>query len=110
MGEQVPEPIDPALVATLKALANDKRLLILFWLRDPRAHFPEQRDGDLVNDGVCAVFLAEKLGITQPTLHQHMKQLVDADLVRGRKIKQWTFYKRREARLAELSHAIGKTI
>jgi hypothetical protein len=33
--------LDPELV---KALASEKRLLILEWLRDPQAHFPPQRD------------------------------------------------------------------
>ena len=42
-------------------------LLILEWLRDPRAHFPPQRDGDLVRDGVCSLFIAGKLGVSQPT-------------------------------------------
>ncbi|WP_203217337.1 hypothetical protein [Nocardia arthritidis] len=49
-------------VDLLKALANDKRLQILDWLRDPVSHFPPQRDGDLVEDGVCSLFIAEKLG------------------------------------------------
>lgn len=53
-------------VDLVKALANDKRLLILDWLRDPEAHFPPQRDGDLVRDGVCSLFLAEKLGSASP--------------------------------------------
>ena len=44
------------------ALANDKRLQILEWLKDPEAHFPPQRDGDLVKDGVCVLFIADKLG------------------------------------------------
>ena len=30
-----------------KALGNDRRLQILAWLKDPRAHFREQVDGDL---------------------------------------------------------------
>ena len=47
----------------LRALANERRLQILEWLRDPRAHFREQVDGDLVEDGVCGVLIAEKLGI-----------------------------------------------
>ena len=45
----------------LRALANARRLQILGWLKDPRAHFPPQVDGDLVADGVCAVYLADKL-------------------------------------------------
>jgi len=84
----------------LRALANEKRLLVLEWLRDPVAHFPPQRDGDLVRDGVCALFIAEKLGVSQPTCGEHLKVLARAGLVRGRKIKQWVFYQRDEDRIA----------
>jgi ArsR family transcriptional regulator len=42
----------------LRALANDRRLQILEWLKRPRAHFPAQIDGDLVADGVCSVNIA----------------------------------------------------
>lgn len=51
----------------MKALASDKRLLVLDWLRGPPAHFPPQRDGDLVRDGVCSLFIADKLGVSQAT-------------------------------------------
>jgi ArsR family transcriptional regulator len=84
-----------------RALANERRLQILDWLKDPRKHFPEQQDGDLVEDGVCGLFIAEKLAITQPTVSEHMKVLVGARLVRARRIKQWTFYKRDENGLRE---------
>ena len=80
----------------LKALANERRLIILHWLKDPPAHFPPQKDGDLLEDGVCGVFIAEKMQITQPTLSEHMRILTQAGLVRGRRIKQWTFYRRDE--------------
>src|SRR5476651_1783601 len=83
----------------IKALANGKRLLILDWLKDPRAHFQPQVDGDLVKDGVCALLLAEKLGITQATLSEHMRVLVQAGLVLPKRIKQWTFYRRDEDRI-----------
>jgi ArsR family transcriptional regulator len=86
-------------VDTIKALANERRLAILDWLKDPRAHFPPQIDGDLVEDGVCALLLAEKLGITQATLSEHMRVLSQAGLVRAKRIKQWTFYRRDEARI-----------
>jgi glutathione S-transferase len=44
----------------LRALANERRLLILDWLRDPKKHFREQVDGDLIDDGVCGNLIAEK--------------------------------------------------
>src|SRR4030088_1699140 len=84
---------------TIKALANARRLKILDWLKDPRAHFRKQVDGDLVKDGVCALLLAEKLGITQATLSEHMRVLVQAELVLPKRIKQWTFYRRNEDRI-----------
>jgi DNA-binding transcriptional ArsR family regulator len=87
----------------LKAVSSGKRLQILDWLRDPRAYFPEQADGDLVKDGVCGVFIARKLGISQPTAHAHLKALVEAGLLEGKRIKQWTFFRRNEAQVARLS-------
>jgi ArsR family transcriptional regulator len=87
-------------VDLVKALANDRRLQILDWLRDPEAHFPPQRDGDLVRDGVCSLFIAEKLGVSQPTCGEHLKVLSRAGLIHGRRIKQWVFYRRDEERIA----------
>ncbi len=94
----------------LRALANEKRRQILEWLKDPRAYFPPQLEGDLVKDGVCGLFIAEKLGVSQPTASEHLKVLAQAGLVRGKRIKQWTFYKREEARISELKRAIAKSI
>lgn len=86
----------------LKALGNEKRLAILVWLADPVAHFPPQRDGDLVNDGVCSVFIADKLGVSQPTASEHLKLLTATGLLRAKRIKQWTFYRRDERRIAQV--------
>ena len=93
-----------ALLSTqvIKALANDSRLEILRWLKDPRAHFPPQIEGDLLSDGVCGLFIAQKLGVGQPTVSEHLRVLVQAGLIRARRIKQWTFYKRDEARIAQV--------
>ena len=94
--------------AGLRALANDKRLQILEWLKSPRTHFPPQVDGDLVKDGVCGVRIAEKLGISQPTVSEHMRVLTQAGLVRGKRIKQWTFYRRDEARIREVKRSLAR--
>lgn len=92
----------------LRALANDKRLQILQWLKKPRAHFPPQVEGDLVRDGVCSVFIADKLGVSQPTASEHLKLLTQAGLIVPKRIKQWTFYRRNERRLREVKRALGK--
>ena len=98
------------IAAALRALANERRLQILDWLKAPRAHFREQVDGDLVDDGVCGLLIAEKLGISQPTVTEHMKLLVDIGAVRAKRIKQWTFYKRDEERIAAIKAAIAEAV
>ena len=97
-------------VNALKALGNNRRLMILNWLKDPRAHFREQVDGDLVDDGVCALLIAEKLKISQPTLSEHMRVLVQAKLIIPKRIKQWTFYRRDEARIAAFKAKLAKEL
>jgi len=67
-----------SLEERLKALASEKRLQILAWLKDPTAHFRPQIDGDLVKDGVCGQLITEKLGVSQPTASEHLRVLSDA--------------------------------
>jgi ArsR family transcriptional regulator len=98
------------IAAAMRALANERRLQILEWLREPVAHFAPQVDGDLVKDGVCAALIAEKLGVSQPALSEHMKILVSAGLVRGKRIKQWTFYKRDEEQIRQIKKTILKMV
>jgi DNA-binding transcriptional ArsR family regulator len=83
-------------------------LQILEWLKKPREHFRPQVDGDLVEDGVCGVLIAEKLEVSQPTASEHLKILAQAGLVRGKRIKQWTFYKRDEAAIRKVKKALAK--
>lgn len=90
----------------LRALANDRRLQILEWLKQPREEFPPQIDGDLVKDGVCGLLIARKLHVSQPTASEHLKILTAAGLIRGKRIKQWTFYKRDEAEIKRMKKLI----
>lgn len=91
----------------MSALSSPARLQILMWLLDPRRHFPEQRDGDLVDDGVCVGFITDKIGLTQPTVSSHMKKLSEAGLVTGRRIGNWMFYKPVRERLGVLGDELA---
>jgi len=93
---------------TLRALANPRRLQILQWLKHPQRHFPPQVDGDLVKDGVCGVLIARKLGVSQPTASEHLKVLSQAGLIRGKRIRQWTFYKRDQNGIKQLKKMMTK--
>ena len=80
------------------------------WLRSPRKHFPPQVDGDLIKDGVCGLLIARKLRISQPTASEHLKILQQAGLIRGKRIKQWTFYKRNERAIMAFKRAMRQML
>lgn len=86
----------------LRAIASSRRLQILEWLRTPTRHFPPQVDGDLIRDGVCGARIAQKLGVSHPTVSEHLKILSRVGLIHGKRIKQWTFYRRDEVRIKAL--------
>lgn len=96
------------LVPVLRAMANPHRAQIIDWLLEPSAHFPPQRDGDLVKDGVCVGFITDKTGLSQPTVTSHMKALEGAGLVTSKKVKNWVFYKLRSGALDQLAAAFGR--
>jgi DNA-binding transcriptional ArsR family regulator len=98
------------IAMVLRALANERRLQILDWLREPKKHFRTQADGDLVEDGVCGVLIAEKLGVSAPTLSEHMRVLTAAKLVRAKRVKQWTMYRRNESVIASVKRAIQESV
>ena len=91
------------LEGALKALASDKRLKILDWLKDVQANFPPQEHGDPVTEGACNLFIVEKLGVSQPTGSRHLKVLVDAGLVVATRRKGWTYYRRNEDAIAAVA-------
>ncbi|MDP9024387.1 MAG: ArsR family transcriptional regulator, partial [Candidatus Eremiobacteraeota bacterium] len=63
----------------------------------------------LVEDGVCGVLIADKLGVSQPTVSEHLRVLSQAGILRGKRIKQWIFYKRDDERIAVLKDMIARS-
>jgi DNA-binding transcriptional ArsR family regulator len=98
------------ILLAIRALDSKPRLQILGWLKNPRKHFPPQVDGDLVKDGVCGVLIARKLRVSQPTASEHLKILARAGLLRPKRIKQWTFYKRDESQLKKIKRLISARV
>lgn len=98
------------LGVALRAIANERRLQILEWLKEPAREFPRQVDGDLVKDGVCGLSIAGKLGVSQPTASEHLRILSQVDLIQGKRIKQWTFYKRNEKSIKKLRKLISSKL
>jgi len=95
---------------SLHALASSRRLQILEWLKKPVKHFPPQIDGDLVKDGVCGVLIARKLRVSQPTASEHLSVLSRAGLIRGKRVKKWTFYRRNEQGIRKIKRLIATKV
>jgi DNA-binding transcriptional ArsR family regulator len=97
------------LLNVCKALANPTRLQIMGWLRDPTEHFAPQAD-PMEEVGVCVKQIQAKAGISQSTASQFMSVLQRAGLVQSTRIGQWTYYRRNDARIAELPALLNGTL
>ena len=98
------------LEKSIQALGNNRRLQILEWLKDPRRHFPPQRDGDLVKDGVCGLLIARKLRVSHPAVTEHLKILSQAGFLVSKRKKKWTFYKRDEKAIKSIKRTIFQRV
>ena len=89
-----------------KALANESRLQILFWLKDPKCYFTHEEPVDMVEVGVCVGQIQLRLGVTQSTASQYLSVLQKADLVIATRIGKWTYYRRNEEAIAKLAKLV----
>ncbi|MGW0336760.1 ArsR family transcriptional regulator [Streptomyces sp. NPDC003011] len=92
----------------LRTPTAERRLDILEWLKDPVAHFPPQRYGDLVTDGVTADAVARKLGVRRAVAETHLGLLADIGLLRTRRIRRRVHYRRDDMRIAEVARMFEK--
>jgi len=94
----------------LKALSNETRLQILYWLKAPGIHFselllqcdPDKQGLNLDEIGVCVGLIQHKAGLSQSTISHYLALLLDANLVKCYRKGQWTYYQRNEKGIAEL--------
>ncbi|MGA9856051.1 MAG: metalloregulator ArsR/SmtB family transcription factor [Gammaproteobacteria bacterium] len=89
-------------VEVFKALANESRLKILQWMKEPDKHFGECPSGSARGRKVCVGEIQAKLGLSQSTASQYLATLEQAGLVVARREGQWTFYERNEQALKAL--------
>lgn len=90
-------------VEIFKALANESRLRILQWLKEPEQHFGPCPTGGARGRKVCVGEIQAKLGLSQSTASQYLAILEQAGLVVAHREGQWTFYERNEKALKALS-------
>jgi len=95
------------MILALKVLANENRLLILKWLKEPKKHF-NSTHCDVDVEGVCVGLIEEKSGLSQSTVSQYLKLLQQADLITMERKGQWTFCKRNEKNIEKLISMFGE--
>jgi len=83
------------LARMFKALGDPTRVRLLSLI----AERPERE--------ACICDLIEPVGLSQPTVSHHMKQLVDAGLVIREQRGRWAFYRLVEDTLTSLSRALA---
>jgi DNA-binding transcriptional ArsR family regulator len=94
----------------LKALANEKRLQILHWLKAPEQHFPPHKEVEGFDQGVCVAFIQAKLGLSQAATSQYLGILQKAGLLIATRIGKWTYYRRDEQALTRFMESLKDTI
>ncbi|MEU1178520.1 helix-turn-helix domain-containing protein [Streptomyces sp. NPDC005820] len=92
----------------LRTSVGERRLDILEWLKEPARHFPPQRHGDLVEDGVTADAIAARLGVPRQTAETHLALLTRIGLLRATRIRRRLYYRRDEMRIAEVARMFEK--
>ncbi|MVM28489.1 helix-turn-helix domain-containing protein [Spirosoma sp. HMF4905] len=96
-------------VDIFKALANQTRLQMLEWLKEPEINFPGQKEYGY-DQGICVGQLQAKANLTQSTVSEYLSILQRAGFVKATRKGQWTYYKRDEAAFERLSKLISTTL
>ncbi|WP_433679220.1 ArsR/SmtB family transcription factor [Nocardia sp. CA-119907] len=91
-----------------KALANETRLNILAWLKDPDANFPER--GDTAELGVCVGLIQQKAGTSASTISAHLAILQRAGFLHATRRGQWTYYRRDDARIRAFTEELHRVL
>lgn len=97
-------------IELFKALANEHRLQILYYLKDPKAHFSCESYVDMEEKGVCVGEIQRKLGLTQSTTSHYLSMLEKANLLLSKRIGKWTYYRRNERTIAALGTFVNKEL
>ncbi|WP_051499613.1 helix-turn-helix transcriptional regulator [Nocardia sp. BMG51109] len=92
-----------------KALANETRLHILEWLKDPEANFPG-RAGDAAEFGVCVGLIQQRAGTSASTISAHLAVLQRAGFLRATRRGQWTYYRRDDARIRAFTEQLHRAL
>lgn len=95
----------------LKLLANPTRVAVLKWLKKPDDAFAGYSQLYPFDQyGVCASLIQDKAGLSQPATSLCLKALQSAGLVEASKVGKWTYYRRAEPRIREVTETLTQAL
>jgi len=95
----------------LKLLSNPTRVAVLKWLKNPDEAFAGYSQLYPFDQyGVCASLIQDKAGLSQPATSLCLKALHNAGLVEASKVGKWTYYRRAEPRIREITDVVTQSL
>ena len=95
----------------LKLLSNPTRVAVLKWLKNPDEAFAGYSQlYPFSQYGVCATLIQDKAGLSQPATSLCLKALHNAGLVEASKVGKWTYYRRAEPRIREITNVVTQAL
>jgi ArsR family transcriptional regulator, arsenate/arsenite/antimonite-responsive transcriptional repressor len=94
-GAQLEQDESETLARIFKALGDPTRVRLLSMISAADAR------------EACVCELTDPVGLSQPTVSHHLKQLVDAGLLTREQRGKWAYYRVVEETLTALSHALA---
>ena len=97
------------------ALSNQTRLDILQWLKDPEKEITSvscETVRYMMNEkgGICVADLVKRAGLAQSTVSKYLSDLQNCGLLISERHGKWTYYRRNEENIQELSKYIANKL
>ncbi|WP_028551559.1 ArsR/SmtB family transcription factor [Paenibacillus sp. UNC451MF] len=103
--------MDPSLI--YKALSNETRRQIMYWLKHPEDFFdksPYIQHGINFKVGVCVADIQSKAELAQSVISSYLLTMLKAGLLESERIGKWTFYRRNEKTIQEFAEYVQKEL
>jgi DNA-binding transcriptional ArsR family regulator len=101
-------------VDIFKVLANETRIDMLKWLKNPLDHFdkPTAHLSRNLNEkgGVCVGDIQEKAKMSQSTVSHYLSMMQKVGLLESERHGKWTYYRRNEETIQQLAAFIEKEL
>ncbi|MCA0170664.1 ArsR/SmtB family transcription factor [Bacillus sp. RAR_GA_16] len=101
-------------VDIFKVLANQTRIDMLMWLKNPMDHFekPTAHLSKNISEkgGVCVGDIQEKANMSQSTVSHYLSMMQKVGLLESERHGKWTYYRRNEEIIQQIAAFIQEEL